>query len=135
VPDTVEIHTVWRPVDKPKAGEPSRRPVRHQSGRALWRGGSGLLGYGGAGGEAGLNTSTMLGQLADLADGVLPEEFPLGVLAVGVEYGNQSAVVENVYVDEIPMPVRAFGAGSEVAEVLRECARQAEELRMALNTL
>ncbi len=136
IPTDVEIHTVWKPVDKPKAGDPPRRAVRHRAGRALWRGMAGLLAVHGSIENDGLQTSRSLAQIAALSEaGAIPDDFPLGIVAVGVEYGNQSAVVENVYLDRMPLPITGLGAATAVAAALQLCARQADDLRVALNTL
>lgn len=134
VPDVLEIHTAWRVNDKQKAGEPARRPLRHRSGRALWRGLSGLLAVQQSHSAEGLQTSVLLEQLGRLDD-VIPGDFPLGIFAVGIEYGNQSAVVENVYSDQMPLPTRALGSDTAAAGLLRDIAEDAEELRRALNNL
>jgi len=134
-PHDVEPHTAWRQVDRPKADEPPLRPLRHQAGRAAWRGLAGLLATSTPTSER-VFSSTLLSQLAGLReDGYVPEDLPLRVLIVGVEYGNQSAVIENVMSDEIPLPVTALMANSEVRDVVLTVARQAEDLRIAANRL
>lgn len=135
-PDTIEQHTAWRIVKNPKAGQPARMPARHQSGKALWRGITGLLAIRDVEVRSGVEPPAALVQIGELwASGILPPDYPLDVLAVGVEYGNQSAVVDNVFADSLPLPVSALGVQSDVAVVLRDCADQAEQLRRALNDL
>ena len=66
---------------------------------------------------------------------VLPRDFPLRVLTVGVQYGTQSAVVEDVMVDLMPLPVVALDPDSEAYTVLEDVVREAESLRVAANRL
>ncbi|WNV85006.1 type I-E CRISPR-associated protein Cse1/CasA [Umezawaea sp. Da 62-37] len=124
-----EPHTLWRNDSKAKAGEPTLRPRRHMSGRAAWQGLDALLAVDPGGSEA-VQTSR---QLQDLA-AVLEPDFPLQVCTVGVEYGNQSAVVENVIADSIPLPVAAL-RDSEARYVLIEIADQVDRVVKAVNLL
>lgn len=129
-----EPHTGWRQVENRKAGDPARRPVRHQPGRAAWRGMAALLAT--TEPAAGMSSTGLIKQLADLrAESYLPVDLPLQVLTVGVAYGNQSAVVEDVMVDALPLPVAALSPDGDVRELLLEVADQAEHLRAAANRL
>lgn len=130
-----EPHTGWRKVDKPKAGDRARRPVRHQPGRAAWRGMAALLATAQPTTD-GVSASRVIVQLADLqAENHLPVDLPLQVLTVGVAYGNQSAVVEDVMTDSLPLPVAALSPDGPVRQLLLEVAEQAEQLRVAANRL
>ncbi|SBW22910.1 hypothetical protein FDG2_3298 [Candidatus Protofrankia californiensis] len=131
----LEPHTAWRQAERPRADEPPVRAVRHQPGRSAWRGLEALL-------ATSIPTSdrvtapTLLSQLARLReDGYVPEDLPLHVLTVGVRYGTQSAVVDDVMVDEIPLPVVALAADSAVRDTVLAVAHQAERLRVAANRL
>lgn len=127
-----EPHTGWRQVENRKAGDPARRPVRHQPGRAAWRGMAALLAT--TEPAAGVSSTGLIRQLADLqAEGHLTADLPLQVLTVGITYGNQSAVVEDVMVDNLPLPVAALSPDGEVRTLLLEVADQAEHLRVAAN--
>lgn len=129
-----EPHTGWRQVENRKAGDPARRPVRHQPGRAAWRGMAALLAT--TEPAAGVSSTDLIKQLADLqAESYLPADLPLQVLTVGITYGNQSAVVEDVMVDSLPLPVAALSPDGEVRQLLLEIAEQAEHLRVAANRL
>ncbi|WP_007512291.1 type I-E CRISPR-associated protein Cse1/CasA [Pseudofrankia saprophytica] len=131
----LEPHTAWKQVEKPKADEPPLRPVRHQPGRAAWRGLEALLATN-VQTKEGISAPALLTQLAGLqVYDLVPENLPLRVLTVGVRYGNQSAVVEDVMVDEIPLPVVALVGVSEVRETVLTIADQAEQLRIAANQL
>ncbi|WP_218150586.1 type I-E CRISPR-associated protein Cse1/CasA [Actinokineospora terrae] len=123
-----EPHTVWNVDPKPKAGVPPVRPRRHSSGRAAWRGLDALLALGEGTGK--VRTSR---QLEDLAE-VLDQDFPLQVFTVGVEYGNQSAVVENVIADSLPLPVAALREVA-VRDALIQIAEQADDVAKAVNLL
>nr|WP_256804871.1 type I-E CRISPR-associated protein Cse1/CasA [Frankia sp. ACN10a] len=131
----VEPHTAWRQVDKPKSDEPPQRPVRHQPGRSAWRGLEALLATSSPTSDR-VSSSALLTQLAALRlDEYVAEDLPLRVLTVGVRYGNQSAVIEDVMSDEIPLPVTALTENTEVRDVVLTVARQAEDLRIAANRL
>lgn len=135
IPADLEPHTAWRQADKPKAGQPPQAPVRHQSGCAAWRGLPSLLAIREPT-AARISAPAALARLADLrADDLLPAGLLLQVLVAGVEYGNQSAVIENVISDTMPLPVAALTAEGPVRELLLAIAGQADELRVALDHL
>ncbi|MBM0258164.1 type I-E CRISPR-associated protein Cse1/CasA [Micromonospora sp. 4G55] len=129
LPQDVEPHTAWRRVDKPRAGQAPVAPVRHAVGRDAWRGLGPMMATVPQEGAA-FNSSILLAQLADL--GV--DDVPLQVLTVGVAYGNQSAVVEDVIADLIPLPLAALAPG-EVRGLIETVVVQAEDLRRAGNRL
>ncbi|WP_433393424.1 type I-E CRISPR-associated protein Cse1/CasA [Micromonospora sp. KLBMP9576] len=128
LPQDVEPHTAWRQVDKPRAGQPPVLPVRHRVGQDAWRGLTSILATD-VEEKAAYTSSNLIIQLAELDIDV-----PLQILAVGVEYGNQSAVVEDLIIDMIPLPVAALGQ-AEVRQVVESVVREAEELRRAGNQL
>ncbi|MEU5691977.1 type I-E CRISPR-associated protein Cse1/CasA [Actinosynnema sp. NPDC020468] len=126
-----EPHTMWRQDPKAKPSQPTWRPRRHMSGRAAWRGLDGLLAVpAGRDAEDPVQTSRQLRELAE----VLEPDFPLQVLTTGIEYGTQSAVVENFIADSIPLPVVALTGVGERATLLR-IAEQADLVARALNGL
>lgn len=134
-PIDVEPHTAWRRVDKPAHGQPPQRPVRHQPGRAAWRGMAALLATDEPTSDK-LSSSGLLTQLAELrAEEHLPLDAAVQVLTVGVVYGNQSAVVEDVLTDLIPLPVMALASNSAMRAALLEVVSQADALRAAGNRL
>lgn len=133
-----EPHTAWKydkPVAKSKVAD--RKPRRHVPGKAIWRGMEALLAVHQSDLEGGsVETSTLLRQAADLrALGALPQEYPLRVEAFGVVYGNQSAVIDDVYHDMMPLPTAALQADTEMYGVLVEMTGQAEKLFRAVNRL
>lgn len=134
-PVDIEPHTAWREVAKPKAGDPSARPIRHRPGRSAWRGLAPLLATV-TPTSSGETAPRLVRQAGDLrARDFLPEDTALRVLTVGVAYGNQSAVVEDVVADQIPLPVLSLLADSPVRGLLLEVVEQAEALRVAANHL
>jgi CRISPR system Cascade subunit CasA len=136
VPMDVEPHTAWQRVDKPKAGQLPNRPVRHVPGRAVWHGLEPLLATRADLGQGVSSSTILLGQLDSLrANGYVPEELRLQVLTVGVQYGNKSAVVEEVMADQIPLPLAALDPSSDVRRLLEDVVSQAEELRRAVDRL
>lgn len=134
LPVDIEPHSAWRQVKDPRAGGSAQRPIRHEPGRAAWRGMSSLLATGESGSHE-VSSSLLLTQLASVrAEGLVPDDVPLQLLTVGVAYGNQSSVVEDVMVDLLPLPVVALQEG-EVRDLLQEVVEEAEELRRAANQL
>lgn len=132
-----EPHATWTIDPKPKAGQLPERPRRHQSGRTAWQGLDALLALPAPGSQtAKTRTSELLLQVGDLRDAeVLDDAYPLGVELVGIEYGNQSAVVENLIHDEIPLPVTALRADAEVGPLLERIADEAGQLVNLINSL
>lgn len=135
LPIDVEPHTAWRQEDKPGVGRPPVRPIRHQSGRSAWRGMEALL-CTDPPGDNNDSTTALLSQLAEIrAQELLPSDFPLQVLTVGVVYGSKAAVVEDVVIDRTPLPLGAFDQGAEIQAFVLEVVQQAERLRLAANSL
>ncbi len=135
-PRDSEIHTMWRTVDKPRPGQSPIRPVRHESGRALWQGLPGMLALRAARVDQGsISTSILIEQLATLAVEVLPFDYRVRVKAVGIEYGNQNAIIENVIDDEMPLPMVALATDPVARLELTGVAAMAEGLRRAIDML
>ncbi|GGY04159.1 hypothetical protein GCM10010358_67150 [Streptomyces minutiscleroticus] len=132
-----EPHTAWQHTAKPKKGQPHRRPRRHASGRAAWQGLATLLAMTLPVQGDGPYTSLLLRQIGDLqGGGVLSGRYRLGVETSGLEYGTQSAVVENAIGDDLPLPVKALLAQDDwLREALLECVAQADQVARALDGL
>jgi CRISPR system Cascade subunit CasA len=132
-----EPHTAWQHTAKPKKGQPHRRPRRHTSGRAAWQGLGTLLAMTLPVQSDGPYTSLLLRQIGDLqGGGVLSGQYRLGVETSGLEYGTQSAVVENATGDDLPLPVKALLAQDDwLREALLECVAQADQVARALDGL
>ncbi|MFE5326223.1 type I-E CRISPR-associated protein Cse1/CasA [Embleya sp. NPDC056575] len=141
IPD-IEPHTAWTipPVGKQARDKgPLRRPRRHQPGKAAWRGLDALLesermSAGASKASSGFATSVLVSQLRDL-DRDLPADYPVQLEMTGISYGTQSAVVEDVLFDTIPLPLAALASDSPAREALLEACEQAEELARAINHL
>ncbi|MBT8224416.1 MAG: type I-E CRISPR-associated protein Cse1/CasA [Dactylosporangium sp.] len=131
LPETplMEPHTGWKLAQGAKVATPDR----HRPGRAAWRGLPALLAT--TPNASGTVTSPrVLGDIRRLqADGCLPNDLPVQVRTVGVRYGTQSAVVEDVMSDQIPLPLVALDPAGPVRELLDEVVASAERLREAAN--
>ncbi|MGV9758565.1 type I-E CRISPR-associated protein Cse1/CasA [Streptomyces tricolor] len=132
-----ELHTAWNHTAKPKAGQPARRPRRHASGRAAWQGLGALLALALPEDGDGAYTSELLRQTGALhEERRLPGDFALGVEICGLEYGNQSAVVENAIADSLPLPVASLLADDDwLRTAILECVEQADRVARALDAL
>ncbi|MFH8684166.1 type I-E CRISPR-associated protein Cse1/CasA [Streptomyces lydicus] len=130
-------HTAWSHTVKPKAGPSQRRPRRHASGRSAWQGLGTLLALDLPVDGDGPYTSVLLRQAGDLgAEDVLPADYPLGVEICGLEYGTQSAVVENAVSDSLPLPVASLLAEDDwLRFAILECVGQADRVGRALDNL
>lgn len=142
-----EPHTMWRveptggrSKTRSKDGIASpRRPLRLQPGKAAWRGLDALLAPERQSREAGektsgFATSKLLDQAGALADD-LGDAYPLRVELSGIAYGNQSAVIDDVMFDTLPLPLAALAGDGDIRAVLLEVAEQAEQLATAVNHL
>lgn len=133
VPLHLEPHTAWRPAERgaKTSVSVSNRPKRHVPGRAAWRGLSALLARADAEGNQTSGALRALGERYEVLG-----DYPLDVLLVGYAYGNQSAVVEDVFAEKIPMPVAALSeSNEEVAYQLEQIVDLAEQLRRLINDL
>ncbi|MFC9261298.1 type I-E CRISPR-associated protein Cse1/CasA [Streptomyces hydrogenans] len=132
-----EPHTAWTHVAKPRAGQSPRYPRRHRPGRSAWQGLNALLALAVPEESDGVSTSLLLRQAGELyAQGCLPVDYPLRVATYGVEYGNQSAVVEHVMADEVPLPAAALAAShQDLCQLLLEAVTQADRAAFALDRM
>ncbi|MFD7641715.1 type I-E CRISPR-associated protein Cse1/CasA [Kitasatospora sp. NPDC059795] len=133
-----EPHTTWTftaPTKKSATARPERRPRRHTQGKAAWRGLDALLAPSRQSTD-GFETSTLLDEVAGLQEsGSLHPDYPLRVETFGMVYGTQSAVVEDVIHDAIPLPLLALQQDTEAHQLLLDVAEQAELLARAVNNL
>lgn len=134
-----EPHTAWTftaPAKKSASALPERRPRRHTQGKAVWRGLDALLAPTRQGPEGTFETSVLLDEISGLREtGSLDADYPLQVETFGMVYGTQSAVVEDVIHDAIPLPLLALHQDSEAHQLLLDVAEQAERLAKAVNNL
>ncbi|MGY2119148.1 type I-E CRISPR-associated protein Cse1/CasA [Nocardia gipuzkoensis] len=135
-PPEWEPHTAWR-LDKQKkqtAGLPAMRPLRHAPGRPVWQGMRALLAL--EADSSDVRTSELLDQAAALERmKLLDHQYPLRVEVFGIEYGNQSAVIEDLHHDAMSLPVAALRGQGEAYDLVIEVAAQAEALARAINHL
>ncbi|MFI6289529.1 type I-E CRISPR-associated protein Cse1/CasA [Streptomyces sp. NPDC051018] len=142
-------HTAWntdRPASRARKGAKggsgnTPRPRRHQPGRAAWRGLEALLAIekdsrddDATAARSGFQTSVLLGRLRAIG-ARMPQAYPLQVELTGITYGNQSAVIEDVFFDEIPLPITALDPEGIVYDSLLGAVGQAENLATAVNHL
>ncbi|MFE7590223.1 type I-E CRISPR-associated protein Cse1/CasA [Kitasatospora sp. NPDC057512] len=134
-----EPHTAWTftaPAKKSASALPERRPRRHTQGKAAWRGLDALLAPTRQSSDGAFETSVLLDEVSALReDGRLPADYPLQVETFGMVYGTQSAIVEDVIHDAIPLPLLALHQDSEAHQLLLDVAEQAERLAKAVNNL
>ena len=130
----IEPHTAWHAAD-PSRRQMSQRPIRHQPGKAAWRGMDSLL----AGHEPDeLAAKALSLQWIGDREAVLGPDYPVNVRTVGIIYGNQNAVIDHVISDEIPLPVLSLSdsaEGQELRDNLIAMADKADEVRKSLNGL
>jgi CRISPR system Cascade subunit CasA len=109
----VELATGWRrsePQEKKLKQSPVYMPRTHQPGRSFWRGLAAILPdttRSSSGRDAAPSlTPQLLSWLASLrVDGVLEARFPLRLRAIGVEYGSQNSVINEIVDDVVLLPV------------------------------
>lgn len=128
---TLEPHTRWRRV---KGGTVPQRPLRWRPGAEAWRGLDTLLALQDV--ESIETTSALvLRQMPALLD-LLGDHYPLKLFCCGVAYGNQSAVIEDVFIDALPLPTAALrDTNLDVHDALVQVSTCADEVRRALNDL
>ena len=133
----LEPRTAWW---VPKEGDDAEqyRPMRHLQGRTGWQGMAALVSMGRSSG-AKFVTSELLAQAGRLMEEgtCLSFDYPLSAYLVGAVYGVQSAVMEAVVADSIPLPMQALAGeqGAPLRVVLNEVVASAEAVRRALDGL
>ncbi|MFC4906876.1 type I-E CRISPR-associated protein Cse1/CasA [Actinomadura gamaensis] len=128
-----EPQTAWRrsKTQPAKLGREVYMPVTHRPGRQLWRGLGTILPHQQATEPSGSERkpASVLVQLRGLADGEFAEQLrghPLLLRAVGMSYGNQNAVIEETYLDDLPLPVAVLRADQNWESVALDGVRDAE---------
>lgn len=129
VDPNLEPHTRWR--DNKTEGA-AFRPIRWPAGSNAWRGLDTLLALN----ELGESRTAMVLRQAIRASEVAAGDYPIRVVCLGVAYGNMSAVIEDVFIDRLPLPLAALAADEpDVRDALLEVCARAEKVRQALNRL
>lgn len=140
----VEPHTAWRrsaAQEKAlKSSTPVYMPRAHDPDRAIWRGLEALLpplssrqsGEGGALLAPGV--MEWLGYLS--LQRAIPRDHPVQVRAVGMVYGSQSSVVDDVVHDALNLRASlARQDAADRAEIVRSCVQAADAAALALANL
>jgi len=141
-----EPHTAWRTASA--TGGMSQLPVRHQPGRAAWRGLDAMVARDSSRvNELMKDVSKRQPTSRPLAldwvgrrrsSGSIAAGYPLDLRTVGVSYGNQRAVIDHTMSDSIPLPILALEStdtGQKIEEALVELVARAEVIRVAINDL
>ena len=137
-----EPHTAWKRstnLERKHTFQPVYWPVRHPVERQLWRGLGPLLAHAQAtspstGRDAPLQRRpTVLARLGSRVQAAALRGIPIQLLAVGIEYGNKAAVIDEAYADVLPMPVAALAADDRtwrdaILEAVETTARAATAL-------
>jgi CRISPR system Cascade subunit CasA len=139
----IEPMTAWRrSANKEKQAKraPVYLPRQHDPARALWRGLDALL-------PATPESTTKAEAPARLVPAVsqwlaririaggIPADFRVTTRAVGVVYGNQQSVVDEIYHDALTMNVQAFDAGGPLRTAIVDCVADADAAVVALRKL
>lgn len=137
----IEAHCSWR-LQRGKAGEPPRYlPRLHAIERRTWQGMGSLL----ASRSPDLLARDLPEDVAPLAlqwiatlrdSGVEGLPQLIEVFACGAKYGSQQAVVEELFDDRLPLPVKALSATDpSVAELLKSCVGDVQSVEKLLGSL
>ncbi len=121
--------------------EPVYTPVRPQAGRAMWRGLDAILGTGGRDAGAGEiqqpGVLAWIGYLAGPNGGrKIPMTYTLRLHAIGMRYGTQDAVVEQVIDDRLALQAYLLtDEGASAAELARECMAETDQVVLGLGRM
>lgn len=138
----IEPMTAWRrnsKREKELKRSPVYLPALHDHTRALWRGLDALLPAAGASGDR-EGPPTLAPALAQWAArlrnaGYVERGFRVSTRAVGVAYGTQQAVVDEIYHDSLTLNISAFVATHSLAALIVDSARDADEAVKRLRRL
>ncbi len=147
-----ETHTAWREESpasyarrKGKDAEvPQIRPLQHAMGRAAWRGLDSLLAVDRSADltkapveQHGVYTSELLKQLSAVRqDHQVPaSSYPFQLELTGVAYNAKKVAIDDLFFDEIPLPLTALDRDGRTRGALLGAVSQAEQLSLAVNRL
>lgn len=126
----LEPHTAWQRSanqEKKLKREPVYMPVPHRPGRELWRGLEAVLASAETDKPDRLRPA-VLSQLGRASRSALVSAMPMVVRAFGVTYGNQSAVIDETYADDLPLPIVLLAeAGKEWQAVAVAATKAADD--------
>jgi CRISPR system Cascade subunit CasA len=139
-----EPHTAWRRSTNQerqlKSSTPVYMPRAHDPDRAIWRGLESMLpatiGRQGPGPAERIAPGVLdwIGHLC--IERVLPDDFPVTFRAVGMIYGSQSSVVEDVVHDTLDLvAVLTRRDAAALVETVASCVRAADNAALALGNL
>jgi len=137
---SVEPMTAWRrsPTREKAAKRTVYVPRAHDPSKALWRGLDALLPQrrqGGGAEAATVRPPAVAEWLAQLVtDEVVPWNYPVWTHAVGVAYGTQYAVIDQIYDDRLALPAEVFRA-EELRTAIVGAATDAEAAARAVGNL
>ena len=137
----VEPMTGWRrsPAREKAQKRTVYAPRSHDPNKALWRGLDALLPRRreGSGGEApAAQPPPVTEWMAELAStDIVSRELPIWTHAVGVAYGTQNAVVDQVYDDRLALPIEVFAVSDELRTTVVGAATDAEAVARAVGKL
>ncbi|HEX5407461.1 MAG TPA: type I-E CRISPR-associated protein Cse1/CasA [Pseudonocardiaceae bacterium] len=138
----LEPHTAWRrsdPQEKKLKRPLVYMPDSHRPQRALWRGLQSLLP--GAVSTQGKDaaprlTPMVLNWLGLLADEVIGLDYPVRIRAIGMTYGSQNSVTEDITDDTLELGAHLLRSeATELVDVAIECVRAADAVARAVGTL
>lgn len=138
----VEPHTAWRrsaPQEKKLRRPLVYMPREHDPERAIWRGLQSLLP-----GSTGVQREQAAPGLAPivlnwvgyLTENVLDPDFPVSIRAIGMAYGSQSSVTEDIIDDVVQLRALLLSRdASPLVGVVLACVTAAEKAARAVGTL
>lgn len=138
----LEPHTAWRrsETQEKKLKRPLvYMPLQHEPQRALWRGLQSLLpGAVSAQGKdaAPRLTPAVLNWLGLLADDVIGLDHPVRIRAIGMIYGSNNSVTDDIIDDTLELEAHLMRRGATaLVEVVLACVRAADSAARAVGTL
>ncbi|MER0245091.1 type I-E CRISPR-associated protein Cse1/CasA [Streptomyces sp. HSW2009] len=152
VPRDHETHTAWFEESETSyakrrgkdAEVPRVRPLRHQVGRAAWRGLNALLAVDRSFDptrakthQHGYYTSDLLAQLSAVRQlhQTPAANYPLQLELAAIAYNAKPGAIDDLFFDEIPLPLAALDRDGVPRGALLGAVEQAEQLSKAVNLL
>lgn len=141
---TIEPHSAWRHSenqDRALKRSPVYMPRRHDPDRAVWRGLQALLPAAPVPADAKNRPSRFLvpgivDRLDELVGNPIPDDYPVRLRTIGMVYGSQESVVEDIVDDVIELKaVLARRDAVALATVATTCVAAAESACFALGGL
>ncbi|MFD8494825.1 type I-E CRISPR-associated protein Cse1/CasA [Amycolatopsis sp. NPDC059657] len=140
----VEIHTAWRRSQaqekKLKSAVPVYMPLTHDPERLVWRGLQAMLPSSsstGAGDPPARIAPGVMEWISKLTNNrVVPKNYPLQLRAIGVRYGSNESVIDEIVDDAVSLQAVLLDQGAhDLKQVVLDCVRAAEDGAYALGKL